>query len=84
MGVIVEQFDKYPLITQKLADYKLFKEAYMFILNKEHMTLEGLKKLVSIKALVNKGLTEQLKEAFSDVVPVTRKNIINSEIPNPD
>ena len=27
-AVIIEHFDKYPLITQKLYDYKLFKQVY--------------------------------------------------------
>ncbi len=36
MGAVINFFDKYPLITQKWADYLLFKKAYELILNKEH------------------------------------------------
>ena len=43
---VIDFFDKYPLITQKLADYLLFKQAYEIIKNKEHLTLDGLSKLV--------------------------------------
>lgn len=64
ISVIVKFFDNYPLITQKWADYLLFKEAYELLLNKQHLTIEGLIKLVTIKASVNNGLTDQLKEAF--------------------
>ena len=33
---IIDHFDKFPLRTQKHADYKLFKEAFNIVLNKEH------------------------------------------------
>jgi hypothetical protein len=33
---IFSHFDKYPLITQKRADYLLFKQAYEIIKKKEH------------------------------------------------
>jgi hypothetical protein len=41
LQVIVDLFDKYPLITQKLADYLLFKRAFELINRKEHLTTEG-------------------------------------------
>ena len=53
LQVIIEHFDKYPLITQKQADYLLFKEAVNLIINKEHLSLTGLLKLVGIKATIN-------------------------------
>jgi hypothetical protein len=36
--VIIDHFDKYSLITQKWADYTLFKQAFELINNKEHLT----------------------------------------------
>lgn len=85
MSAIINFFDNYPLITQKWADYILFKEAYELILNKQHFTIEGLKRLVAIKSLINKGLSDQLKEAFSnlELVNVDRCNVIK-EIPDPN
>jgi hypothetical protein len=59
MPAVIDFFDKYPLITQKLADYLLFKQAYEMLKNKEHLTLEGLSKLVGIKASLNNGLPAQ-------------------------
>lgn len=50
---LIDYFDKYPLVTQKLADYFLFKQAFELIKNKEHLTMEGLKKIVAIKASIN-------------------------------
>ena len=39
---IIPFFDKYPLITQKRADYLLFKEVILMMQRKEHLTVEGL------------------------------------------
>ena len=44
LKVILNHFDKYPLITQKWADYFLFKMIINLINNKEHLTIEGLRK----------------------------------------
>lgn len=38
---ILKHFDQYPLISQKLADLELFRQAYILVLNKEHLRLEG-------------------------------------------
>jgi len=53
LKLIIEFFDKYPLITQKYGDYVLFKKAYELINNKQHLTNEGLLKLVALKASSN-------------------------------
>jgi hypothetical protein len=81
--VIVNHFDNYPLITQKWADYQLFKQAVELVTRKEHLTSEGLKKLVSIKAVLNKGLSEDLITAFPNIIPCTRPQIHNIIIPDP-
>ena len=36
---------------------------------KEHLTIEGLHKIVAIKASLNLGLSEELKVAFTNVIP---------------
>ena len=38
----------------------------------EHLTYEGLKAIINIRASINRGLTPALKEAFPDYVPVHR------------
>ena len=43
-NVIIPHFDKYPLQTQKQADFELFKKAINLLNKKEHLTAEGLKK----------------------------------------
>lgn len=62
LKVVLDHFDKF-----HRTDYFLFRQAYQLWVNKEHLTLEGLRKIISIKASINKGLSEQLKEAFPDI-----------------
>jgi hypothetical protein len=40
--VIIPFFDKYPLLSQKRADFELFKTVVDLMAHKEHMTIEGL------------------------------------------
>jgi hypothetical protein len=70
--VVIDHFSKYPLLTQKRADYELFKRVVELMERREHIRLEGLKKIVSLKAAMNNGLSEKHKAAFPDVVPVQR------------
>lgn len=83
LKVVIDYFDKYPLITQKLADYQLFKQAFELISNKEHLSTEGLKKLVAIKASMNQGLSDDLKAVFSDVVSAPRPVVVDQVIKDP-
>jgi len=80
---IVEHFDNYPLITQKYGDYLLFREAVTMIQRKEHLTLEGLEKIIAIKASMNLGLSKKLQEAFPNINPQGRLLVHTPKIPNP-
>ena len=55
--------EKYPLISQKRADFELFKLAVEILNNKEDFSIEDLNKIVAIKAAMNSGLSGSLKEA---------------------
>lgn len=94
-NVIVPYFDKYPLITQKLADYILFKEIVLKMMQKEHLNKEGFQEIVNIRASLNLGLSENLKAAFPPLgdfftckkiktIPVSRPLVENSKIPDPE
>lgn len=72
MAVIISHFDKYPLIVQKRADFELFKQAFKIVLDKKHLTKEGLCKIIAIKMSMNLGLSKELKVAFSSISPVKR------------
>jgi len=70
LKVLIDHFDRYPLLTKKRLDFIIFKEAWQLIVNKEHLTEEGLRKMVSLRASINKGLSEALRNAFPDVKPM--------------
>jgi len=80
--VLLKHLDKYPLITKKRADYLLFKAAYELIKLKEHLTKDGLLKIVSLKASLNLGLSEQLKVAFPNIIPAIRNTDYSISIPS--
>lgn len=75
LKIITDHFDSYPLITQKRTDYLLFKQAIAIINNKEHLSREGLLKLVGIKASLNWGLSDKFKESFPTVKAVARPSV---------
>ena len=83
LQVIVHHFDNYPLISQKWSDYQLFKQVVDLMKGREHLTQEGLQKIVSIKAVLNNSLPKELKIAFPDTVPVIRPQLSNQMIPDP-
>jgi len=68
---IIQFFDNI-LITQKRADYELLKKAVEIINRGEHLTDEGFRKIIAIRASMNWGLSKDLKEVFTDVKPVKR------------
>lgn len=71
--IIVIHFNKYPLITEKWVDFELFKQVLELMSNKEHLTEEGLLKIVNIKASMNfENISSKLKEWFPDIKPVNR------------
>ena len=80
LRVITTHFDHYPLITQKLADYLLFKQSIDLIQEKLHLTEKGLLTLVGIKSVLNWGLSEKFKEAFPNMITVVRPKVDISEI----
>jgi len=83
-SVIILHFDKYLPVTQKLGDYLLFKDIVSMMNNKEHLTLQGLNKILSLKASLNLGLSDELKAAFPKIKPILRPLVLNQEIPHPD
>ena len=82
VNVIIPYFEKYPLITQKLADYLLFRDEFNLMINKEHLTKKGLNKIVSIKAVINLGLSDELQLYFPDIQPVIRPKVENKTVPH--
>jgi hypothetical protein len=75
LACVIEHFNNYPLKTKKYADFLLFKKAFDIVNNKEHLTEAGLRKLISIRASINKGLPERLQVAFPNITPVLRPQV---------
>lgn len=71
-SVIIPHFDKYPLITQKKSDYLLFKQAINLLNLNVQSTIEGIRSIISIKASMNFGISDTLKNQFPTVLPVIR------------
>ena len=75
LGILISHLDKYPLFTQKQSDYKLFRKAIYLMLDKNHLSMNGLKEIISIKATINWGLSDTIKMAFPEIIPIDRPNI---------
>jgi hypothetical protein len=80
---LIIHLEKYPLLTQKAADFFLFKKVVKLMNNKAHLTIEGLNQIVNIKASMNLGLSDMLKSEFAGFTPVERPVINNDNIPDP-
>lgn len=84
LQVIIEHFNKYPLLTEKSKYFELWAQIFYLTQNKEHLTMEGLMKIIAIKASLNKGLNEELKAHFPSVIPVTKAFVNQSSIKDPN
>ena len=84
LQVIIAHFNKFPLKTKKQADFELFKSVVNKLSLKEHLKLQGFKEIVSIRASMNLGLTDALKKAFPETIPVPRPTVKYEKVINPD
>ena len=83
-NIIIPHFLKYPLITQKKADFELFKRVVDLMNCKKHLTYEGLQEIVNLKYSINLGLSNELTQAFPNTIPSLRPLVRKEEIPNPN
>ena len=72
LNKLILHLDKYPLLTQKAADFMLFKRAVKLVKAKAHLTVEGLSEIINIKASMNLGLSNMLKSEFDGYTPVEK------------
>lgn len=88
ISIIISHFDKYNLITQKKADFELFKLIINKLNSQEHLSYEvgatALQEIISIRASMNLGLSSSVKEDFPHIIPVIRPLIENMVIPHPE
>lgn len=83
LAIIFDHFNNYPLISQKLADLKLFKSAFDIYMKNGHLTVEGLQEIINIRASLNEGLSDTLKKSFPNTNPMVRPLVENVVIPTP-
>lgn len=72
---LISNLDNNLFISQKRADFDLFIKAVEIINRGEHITTEGLRKIVAIRASMNLGLSEAIQKAFPDVNPLGRPDV---------
>jgi hypothetical protein len=75
LDTIIPHFDKYPLLSQKLCDYFIWKDIVLMTERKEHLTLVGMQKIINLKASLNWGLSDELKKAFPETIATPRPKI---------
>ena len=71
------------MVSAKASDFLLFEKCYNIIKQKQHLTLEGFKEILALKYNLNKGLTDELKKAFPNIVSVERPDYKFKGISNP-
>jgi hypothetical protein len=52
--------------------------------NKEHLTLEGLHKILAIRGSLNLGFSDVLIQKFTNIQPIERPLIIDPKIKDPN
>lgn len=72
ISAIIPHFNNYPLITEKQNDFLIFKNILEIMSKKEHLRHEGLIQILSLKASLNQGLSDSLKELFPEISPINR------------
>ena len=78
--IIISHLDKFPLLTNKNSDLKLFNQVFKLKLNKEHLTEEGLKKIIGIRKANNQGtILPELEKAFPNITRVERPDVKNNK-----
>lgn len=84
-NIIIPHFKSYPLLSKKHIDYILFCKVVNIMVNKGHLTKEGLEEIISIRASINKGLSVKLTNAFATVKPIVRPDMgrIITTLPSP-
>jgi hypothetical protein len=82
-NVIIPHFIKYPLLTEKQRDFKLFCMGIDIINKKEHLIFAGFQKLVNIRGSMNTKSLGNLNKYFKVDTLVTNIFDISKEILDP-
>ena len=83
LEIIINHFKKYPLVTVKLSDFLIFKQCFEMIKHGEHLTKDGISKIIGLKTNLNWGLPANLIGVFPEMVPIPKPDYIFKGIPDP-
>ena len=83
-SAVLPHFAKYPLKTQKGADFQLWLDIVNIMLNVKSLTEDDLQNIVNIRASLNLGLSGVLKAAFPNYIPVTKPSLPEQKVPHPE
>nr|QWC53660.1 LAGLIDADG homing endonuclease [Rhizoctonia solani] len=84
-NLIIPHFTEYPLQSAKSVDFSIWAQIVKLLNDKKHLTLAGLQQIVSLKATLNFGLSENLKKEFPNLSVLERPNYSpDNTILNPD
>ena len=78
--IIMPIFNVVKLKSSKYDQFLVFEKAINLIKNKEHLTIEGLQKILCIKGSLNLGLSDELKTKFPNIKPIERPIVALPEI----
>lgn len=78
-NIVIPHFDKYPLQSAKRIDFILWKKCIELIRAKAHLTENGLKEIISVKAAINLGLSDKVIKAFPHVKVIPRPEFVVNE-----
>lgn len=78
LNFIIPPFYKFPLQSAaKQIEYSLWLKCIKLMKDNEHLTKAGLEKILSIKAVLNRGLSDKLAKEFPQISPIEGdKNLI--------
>lgn len=81
VDIVIPHFNIYPLRSAKSIDYKLWTQCVEIMSNKQHITDSGLKEILSLKSVLNWGLTEKIRTHFPNIKCLDRPVFEVSNIP---
>jgi LAGLIDADG endonuclease len=82
-NVIIPHFYEYNLLTQKREDFRLFSLVVDMLYDYQDKNEEGLNKILSYKASMDKGLSKTLLSKFPYIEPAVRNLVLPKEDFNP-
>ena len=84
ISTLISHCNNFPLTSQKRIDYELFKKAYNLIIDKLHLTNDGFKEILSIRASMNLGLTDKLALANPKILAIEKPIIKDLKVQDPN